>query len=75
MTFAPFASAVLKKTINPEDIEAVKAATRDIRVRKAVLKELEKIGRKNKFNGWERVRNVHLEVEPFSIDNELLTPT
>jgi long-chain acyl-CoA synthetase len=40
-----------------------------------VLKELEKIGRKNKFNGWERVRNVHLEVEPFSIDNELLTPT
>jgi long-chain acyl-CoA synthetase len=75
VTFAPFASAVLKKTISPDDIEAVKAAARDIRVRKAVLKELEKIGRKNKFNGWERVRNVHLEVEPFSIDNELLTPT
>jgi long-chain acyl-CoA synthetase len=75
VTFAPFASGVLKKTINPEDIDAVKAATRDIRVRKAVLKELDKIGRKNKFNGWERVRNVHLEVEPFTIDNELLTPT
>jgi long-chain acyl-CoA synthetase len=73
--FAPFASQVLKKTIDPEDLDAVKAAAKDNRVRKAVLKELDKIGRKNKFNSWERVRSVHLEIEPFTIENELLTPT
>lgn len=73
--FAPFASQVLKKTINPEDLDAVRAAAKNGRVRKAVLKELDKIGKKNKFNSWERVRAVHLEIEPFTIENELLTPT
>ncbi|CZT48853.1 related to long-chain-fatty-acid--CoA ligase FAA2 [Rhynchosporium secalis] len=75
VAFAPFASAVLKKTIKAEDLEAVKAAAKDKKVRKAVVKELDKIGKKNKFNSYERVRAVHLEVEPFTIDNELLTPT
>ncbi|KAE8449721.1 hypothetical protein EG329_007496 [Mollisiaceae sp. DMI_Dod_QoI] len=75
VAFAPFASNVLKKPVKAEDIEAVKAAARDVRVKKAVLKELEKIGKKNKFNSYERVRNCHLEIEPFTIENELLTPT
>jgi long-chain acyl-CoA synthetase len=75
VAFAPFASGVLKKTIKADDIDAIKAAAKDIRVRKAVVRELEKIGKKNKFNNWERVRNVHLEIDPFTIENELLTPT
>lgn len=75
VAFAPFASAVLKKTIKPEDLEAMKAAASDARVKKAVVKELDKIGKKSKFNGWEKVRKVHLEIEPFTIENELLTPT
>jgi long-chain acyl-CoA synthetase len=75
VNFAPFASGVLKETIKPDDIEACKAAAKDERVRKAVLKELDRIGKKNRFNSYERVRAVHLEVEPFTIDNELLTPT
>lgn len=75
VTFAPFASGILKKTIEPTDIEAVKAAAKDDRVRKAIIKELDKIAKKNKFNSYERVRNCHLEVDPFTIDNELLTPT
>jgi long-chain acyl-CoA synthetase len=75
VAFAPFASGVLKKTIKVDDLDAVQAAANDIRVRKAVVRELEKIGKKNKFNSWERVRNVHLEIEPFTIENELLTPT
>lgn len=75
VAFAPFASSVLKKSIKAEDIEAIKAAARDVRVRKAVVRELEKIGKKNKFNSYERVRNCYLEVEPFTVENELLTPT
>merc|ERR1711964_449900 len=75
VAFAPFASAVLKKTIKPDDLDAIKAAAKDNKVRKAVVKELDKIGKKNKFNSYEKVRAVHLEVEPFTIENELLTPT
>jgi long-chain acyl-CoA synthetase len=75
VTFAPFAGGVLKKKIDPKDVEAIKVAANDMRVRKAVLKELDKIGKKAKFNSWERVKAVHLEIEPFTIENELLTPT
>ena len=74
-TFAPFCSSILKKTIDPTDFAAIKAAAQDNRVRKALVKELDKIGKKNKFNNWEKVRAVHLELEPFTIANELLTPT
>ncbi|OBT56365.1 hypothetical protein VE04_04025 [Pseudogymnoascus sp. 24MN13] len=75
VAFAPFAGAILKKTIDPLDADAVREACKDQRVNKAFLAELEKIGKKAKFNNWERVRKVHLALEPFSIDNETLTPT
>ncbi len=73
--FAPFASKVLGKTIAATDTQAIAAACRDPKVRKAVLKELDRVGRKNNFAGYERVRNCYLYLEPFTIDNELLTPT
>ncbi|KAI6249170.1 Long chain acyl-CoA synthetase 7, peroxisomal [Erysiphe necator] len=74
-SFAPYASKILSRNIAAEDIEAVREAARDIKVRKAVINDLDRLGRKNKFNSFERVRNVWLEVEPFTIWNELLTPT
>lgn len=73
--FAPFASKILGKTIDATDLVAVGQAAREEEVRKAVLKDLDKVGRKNKFAGYERVRNCYLYLEPFSIENELLTPT
>ncbi|KAI0189265.1 AMP-binding enzyme [Astrocystis sublimbata] len=75
VNFAPFASQILKRPIVPEDIPAVKDAAKDARVVKAVLKHLDAIGKDHKFNGYERVKNCVLDVEPFSIENELLTPT
>lgn len=75
VNFAPFASKVLNKTIAPEDIAAIKEVAKDPRIVKAMVKHLDDIGRKHKFNGYERVRNCVLDVEPFSIENELLTPT
>ena len=73
--FAPFAGKVLGKTIAATDLQAVAAACTDARVRAAVVKELERVGKKNKFAGYERVRNCYLYLEPFTIENELLTPT
>ncbi|KAL6720179.1 medium-chain fatty acid-CoA ligase faa2 [Lecanora helva] len=73
--FAVYASKILGKTIEPTDMQAIAAACNDVKVRKAVLKELDKIGKKNGFAGYERVRNCYLMLDPFTIDNELLTPT
>lgn len=73
--FAPFASKVLGEEISAPDIDAIKRAAANEKVRAAVMKELDKVGRMKKFAGYERVRNFYLYVEPFSIENELLTPT
>jgi len=73
--FAPYASRVLGRKIDAADVEAVRAACSDVKVRMAVRKDLDKVGRKNGFAGYERVRNCYLMLDPFTIDNELLTPT
>lgn len=73
--FAVFASKILGKNIPEDDIPAIKKAASDPTVRKAVLAELDRIGKQNKFNSYERVRNIRLDIEPFTIWNDLLTPT
>ncbi|KAI9782198.1 MAG: hypothetical protein M1839_005312 [Geoglossum umbratile] len=73
--FASFAGNILGAKIEPTNLKAVEAAAQDDRVRRAVVRELDKIGKKGKFKGYEYVRNVHLAIEPFTIENGLLTPT
>ncbi|KAK3315274.1 hypothetical protein B0H66DRAFT_338977 [Apodospora peruviana] len=75
MHFAPYASRILKKTVAAEDLAALKVAANDPRVKMAFLKLLDQIGKNHKFNSYEKVKNCYLDIEPFSIDNELLTPT
>lgn len=73
--FAGYVSKILGREISPTDLKALEAAAQEPKVRKTVLKELDRIGKKNKFNSYERVRGVRLMLEPFTIENELLTPT
>lgn len=75
-SFAPFASKVLGgKEIDQNDLEAIKLAAASEKVQRAAIQELEKVGRRSKFSSYERVRAVTLMVEPFSVENELFTPT
>lgn len=73
--FADKASKILGQTIAPTDLAAIKAAAANEKVRKVVQEEMEKVGRKNKFAGYERVKAMRLDLEPFTVENELLTPT
>ncbi|PKS12189.1 hypothetical protein jhhlp_001487 [Lomentospora prolificans] len=74
-TFAPWASNILKKPVDPANVEGLRAAGADPAVRKAFLKILDGIGKRHKFNSFEKVRSCLLLVDPFTVDNELLTPT
>lgn len=73
--FAGLASEKLGRQIAASDIEALKSAATETAVLKACLQDLEKVGRENGLNGFERVKAVRLMLEPFSVENELLTPT
>ncbi|KAF3000904.1 hypothetical protein E8E13_008230 [Curvularia kusanoi] len=73
--FPQWASKVLGETIPENDVAKLKQVLGDKRLEQAALKELNKIGTKNKFNNYEKVKAVRLFLDPFTIDNELLTPT
>ena len=73
--FAPWVEKVVGKKIVATDLQALEAAAGEKKVQKAALRELAKVGKKAKFNSYENVKSVRLMLEPFSIENELLTPT
>jgi long-chain acyl-CoA synthetase len=73
--FAAFASKVLGEKVDETNKEKFEQVLKNKKVEKAVLQALDKVGKKNKFNSWERVRAVRLFVDPFTVDNALLTPT
>lgn len=47
----------------------------DAEVKKEVLREMEELGRKNDFKGFEVIKKVYLTDEIFTLENGLLTPT
>ncbi|KAK9237496.1 eukaryotic long-chain fatty acid CoA synthetase (LC-FACS) [Lipomyces kononenkoae] len=75
LAFAPFASKIMDTHISPSDEEALQQACDDSRVLEAVFAEFEKVGNEMKLQGYEKVRNLKLMVEPFTIENDTLTPT
>ena len=66
-------SSVLGKNVHHEDIPSLEAVINDPKVRAAVLKRLAATAKKNKLNGFEMVKGVHLTMVPFPED--VLTPT
>ncbi|KAJ5263692.1 hypothetical protein N7478_011297 [Penicillium angulare] len=73
--YAPFASKVLGREISATDLPAIKATLSEDKIRRAVLRDLERVAKKHKLAGYERVKNVSLQLEPFTVENNLLTPT
>jgi len=47
----------------------------DEELKAVILQDMNDIGKQAKLAGYERISNVLLENEPWSIENDLLTPT
>jgi len=74
--FADFAGRILKKRIDfKTDFDVMSAACKDQRVIDASQKQLDRIAKEFKFIGYERVRAHYLYVNPFQVENNLMTPT
>ena len=44
-------------------------------LKKEILNEMETLGRKSDFKGFEVVKKVYLSPEEFTVENDLITPT
>ncbi len=47
----------------------------NVLLKKQILNDMEEIGRKNDLKGFEMVKEIYITSEPFTIENNLLTPT
>jgi len=56
-------------TSTPEEI--CKSAA----VNNLIVTSMEQLATANKFNGLEKIKKIYLSPEPFSIENDLLTPS
>jgi long-chain acyl-CoA synthetase len=52
-----------------------KALCANPKVNKAILDSLEKHAKDAKLHGFEYIKAIHLSPVPFSVDNDLMTPT
>ena len=43
--------------------------------KKLILDNLLELAKANKFSGLEKIKKIHLTLDAFSIENEILTPT
>jgi len=64
---------VLGTKLSSEDLNGLERAVNDKRVRREVIKNLAKIGREKKLNGFEMIKGVYLTLKPFP--ESVLTPT
>ncbi|KAH9030628.1 acetyl-CoA synthetase-like protein [Lactarius pseudohatsudake] len=72
--FATFASRVLERRIDPEDVKVLKELCTDSRIADVMLAELNKVAAKS-LKGFEQLKRIHLSLDPFTVDDNTLTPT
>ncbi|CCG80519.1 putative AMP-binding enzyme [Taphrina deformans PYCC 5710] len=73
--FIPFASKVLGREVTATDPATLQAACDDKRVKDAYLAICDRNAQKSKLAGFEKIKRVYLTFEPFTVENDLVTPT
>ncbi|KAG0246527.1 hypothetical protein BGX31_001398 [Mortierella sp. GBA43] len=75
-TFLSFANGISGgKSVMPGDREGIAQLCANPRVRAAYVKQLEAAGKAGGLRGFELAKRVHLTLDMFSVENNLVTPT
>ncbi|KAM0755922.1 acetyl-CoA synthetase-like protein [Meredithblackwellia eburnea MCA 4105] len=76
VNFATLASKVQGKSVSATDGAALLEASKDKKVINALAKQLAPYAQKAKLPGYSRLQgNIAISLEPFTMENDLLTPT
>lgn len=70
--FAAWASKVLRR---PVEVSGIQSLYNDPIILRTMIKELNRIAEKRKLQGFEKIKAIYLDTEPFTVENDLLTPT
>ena len=70
--FAAWASKVVRRPVAVSEIQTL---YKDPAITKQLLKDLDHIAERKKLQGFEKIKAIHLATEPFTVENDLLTPT
>ena len=70
--FAAWASKVLRRHLSSSEIESV---YNDPAIIKQLMKDLDHMAERKKLQGFEKIKGIILGTEPFTVENDLLTPT
>ena len=70
--FTNWASKVLRRPISVAEISSV---YNDPAIKKQLMLDLDRTAQKKKLQGFERIKGFHLASDPFTVENDLLTPT
>ncbi|KAF5373058.1 hypothetical protein D9758_001668 [Tetrapyrgos nigripes] len=73
--FAVIATSAMGTKVSVEDASALGAACRDEKVKEAVLGVLNGEAKRAGLKGFESIKRIHITLEPFTIENNTLTPT
>lgn len=73
--YAPFVSRLLRKKFSPTDHAALRATMRDPKIVKAFLDALHASLEPNQLQGFEKVKNAYIDIDPLTPENGGLTPT
>ncbi|KAF7295328.1 Long chain acyl-CoA synthetase 7, peroxisomal [Mycena indigotica] len=68
-------SGIYKKKVTAEATAELKAACGDERVVRHIMTILEAESEKNKLRGFEKIKRIHVSLDPFTIEDGTLTPT
>lgn len=60
---------------NGMDCSDAQKVVEDPKIAKMIKDDFNKIAASNKFSGLEKIKQVHLTLDPFTIESDLLTPT
>jgi len=65
----------LVAVVVPEKGKNKEDADKDEDLKKQIMSEMEAIANENGFSSLEKVKKIYLSSEPFTLENDLMTPT